>query len=214
MPRAARVERLSKLSHLGACAPQQQQQRTPGAADAGLLCTCASRNAVLMSSASPGSRLPPGKHTSPAAVVAGSRRSCLNQVAGRLAHPSGRPFCGTACDRLGSPANSPQACTASRSPLCVLSLLERWLSTTCTSPVAGSSNKGTSTAANLPDTCWNWIQREGTAQQVNSPAAAMPERQAAADNSSRCSNCLKLITQTPAAPAVPWALASRMPGGC
>lgn len=35
-------------------------------------------------------------------------------------------------------------------PLCVLSLGLRWLRTTCTSPLAGSSKSGTSTAANRP----------------------------------------------------------------
>lgn len=44
------------------------------------------------------------------------------------------------------------------SPLWVLSRLLRWLSTTCTSPLAGSSNNGTSTAAYLLDT---WAAQQG-----------------------------------------------------
>lgn len=104
---------------------------------------CASRSAVAMSSVSPGSRLPPGKHTSPAR----RRQRGRSRQAKAAAVDS---YCGQQW-RQPPPRPAPPP-PRPRSPLCVDSLLLRWLSTTCTSPLAGSSNKGTKTAANLWET--------------------------------------------------------------
>ena len=101
--------------------------------------------------------MPPGKHTSPGGgVVDGWGRH--GQSTWRRCGCSGERSRRHAARTGLAPSLPVPSVSPSFLPLCVFSLGDRWFSTTCTSPVAGSSNRGTSTAANLPDT---WRGRGG-----------------------------------------------------
>lgn len=116
---------------------------------------------------SPHRRRPPG-------------RACRPGSTPPLQAAAGKPASHCQASRQSGGHSWCSPCKRPAAPLCVFSLLDRWFNTTWTSPVAGSSNSGTSTAANLPDTCGAGNKQCGMSSTAAAAAAAAAARQIAA----------------------------------